>query len=91
MSISINIREPFKGSLTFTLHCDLAPIACKNFLALAGSGFYDGTHFNRNIKGFIIQGGKHKKGSGMPTNGTSIYDGKPFADEIHPSAVLSHS
>lgn len=34
-----------------------APRACENFLALAASGYYDGTIFHRNIKGFMIQGG----------------------------------
>lgn len=29
----------------------------QNFLALAASGYYDGTKFHRNIRGFMIQGG----------------------------------
>ncbi|KAF4658635.1 Cyclin-dependent kinases regulatory subunit 2 [Perkinsus chesapeaki] len=33
------------------------PNACKNFLALAASGYYDGTKFHRLIPGFMVQGG----------------------------------
>ena len=69
------------GHLKFELYIEEAPKACENFLALCASGYYIGTQFHRNIKGFIIQGGD-------PTNtgkgGESIY-GKPFEDEIHPS------
>ncbi len=32
-----------------------APKAAENFLALCASGYYDGTIFHRNIKGFMIQ------------------------------------
>lgn len=31
------------------------PKAAENFLALCASGYYDGTLFHRNIKGFMIQ------------------------------------
>ena len=34
-----------------------APRACENFLALCASGYYNGTLFHRNIKGFMVQGG----------------------------------
>ena len=51
-----------------------------NFLALAASGYYDGTLFHRNIKGFMVQGGDP---TGAGKGGASIWGGK-FADEIHP-------
>lgn len=41
-----------------TLDCVVAlqaPKAAENFLALCASGYYDGTIFHRNIKGFMIQ------------------------------------
>ena len=33
------------------------PRTAENFLALCASGYYDGTAFHRNIKGFMIQVG----------------------------------
>ncbi|ERN19499.1 hypothetical protein AMTR_s00069p00204060 [Amborella trichopoda] len=50
----------------------------QNFLALCASGYYDGTIFHRNIKGFMIQGGDP---TGTGKGGTSIWGGK-FNDEI---------
>ncbi|KAJ0770024.1 putative peptidylprolyl isomerase [Helianthus annuus] len=57
----------------------------KNFLALCASGYYDGTIFHRNIKGFMIQGGDP---TGTGKGGTSIW-GKKFNDEIRES--LKHN
>ncbi|TXG62717.1 hypothetical protein EZV62_009711 [Acer yangbiense] len=56
-----------------------------NFLALCASGYYDGTIFHRNIKGFMIQGGDP---TGTGKGGTSIW-GKKFNDEIRES--LKHN
>ena len=44
------------GDVKVSLHCEEAPRACFNFLALCGSGYYDGSCFHRNIAGFMIQG-----------------------------------
>ncbi len=67
------------GHLKFELYVDEAPKACENFLGLCAAGYYNGSCFHRNIKGFIIQGGD-------PTNtgkgGESIF-GQPFEDEIN--------
>jgi peptidyl-prolyl cis-trans isomerase-like 3 len=67
------------GNIKVELFVDAAPKACKNFLALCASGYYDGCIFHRNIKGFIVQ-------TGDPTNtgknGKSIW-GQPFEDEFN--------
>lgn len=45
------------GDVKLELACGDCPRTCENFLALAGSGYYDNTIFHRNIKGFMIQVG----------------------------------
>ncbi|HTK31403.1 MAG TPA: peptidylprolyl isomerase, partial [Candidatus Saccharimonadaceae bacterium] len=45
------------GDITLRFFPDLAPGHVDNFVALAKSGFYDGTVFHRVIPGFMIQGG----------------------------------
>jgi peptidyl-prolyl cis-trans isomerase-like 3 len=66
--------------LQIELYCDTVPRTTFNFLALAASGYYTGTIFHRNIKGFMLQGGDPTGGG---KGGASIWGGK-FADEIHP-------
>jgi cyclophilin family peptidyl-prolyl cis-trans isomerase len=45
------------GEIKLELYCEEVPRAAENFLALAASGYYNGTLFHRNIRGFMIQGG----------------------------------
>ncbi|MDR1261980.1 MAG: peptidylprolyl isomerase [Oscillospiraceae bacterium] len=45
------------GTMSGELYPEAAPISVGNFIALANSGFYDGTIFHRVIPGFVIQGG----------------------------------
>lgn len=66
--------------LQIELYCDTVPRTTFNFLSLAASGYYTGTIFHRNIKGFMVQGGDPTGGG---KGGASIWGGK-FADEIHP-------
>lgn len=62
------------GDISFQLLPDIAPETVRNFVKLAGSGFYNGTLFHRVIPGFMIQGGdpntkapnKERWGSGGP-------------------------
>ncbi|EEF50407.1 cyclophilin-10, putative [Ricinus communis] len=90
------ITTPLPDVLSVTLHtnlgdikceiaCDEVPKTAENFLALCASGYYDGTIFHRNIKGFMIQGGDP---TGTGKGGTSIW-GKKFNDEIRES--LKHN
>ncbi|GFP95630.1 peptidyl-prolyl cis-trans isomerase cyp18-1, partial [Phtheirospermum japonicum] len=73
------------GDIKCKIFCDEVPKTAENFLALCASGYYDGTIFHRNIKGFMIQ-------SGDPTNtgkgGTSIWS-KKFNDEIRESLKVT--
>lgn len=66
------------------LHCDLAPRTCDNFLRLCRRGYYRGTVFHRNVRGFIVQGGDP---TGTGRDGESAFDGAPFGDEIRPRLV----
>lgn len=68
------------GDVKIEIFCDTVPRTAFNFLALAASGYYDGTLFHRNVKGFMVQGGDP---TGTGKGGESIWGGK-FADEIHP-------
>jgi cyclophilin family peptidyl-prolyl cis-trans isomerase len=67
------------------IFCDSVPRTAFNFLALAASGYYDGTLFHRNVRGFMVQGGDP---TGTGKGGESIWGGK-FPDEIR--AELTHS
>eukprot|EP00658_Telonema_sp_P-2_P046991 TRINITY_DN3541_c0_g1_i2.p1 TRINITY_DN3541_c0_g1~~TRINITY_DN3541_c0_g1_i2.p1 ORF type:complete len:577 (-),score=176.64 TRINITY_DN3541_c0_g1_i2:373-2103(-) len=73
------------GDLNIELHCDLAPLACDNWLQLAEADYYNETVFHRMIPDFMIQGGDP---TGKGTGGMSVW-GKPFKDEFHPK--LSHT
>src|SRR5512134_320624 len=45
------------GEMEMKFYPELAPKHVENFIALAKSGFYNGTIFHRVIPGFMIQGG----------------------------------
>ncbi|HUP48496.1 MAG TPA: peptidylprolyl isomerase [Thermoanaerobaculia bacterium] len=53
-----------KGEIHIRFFPDVAPNHVKNFIDLAGKGFYDGTKFHRVIPGFMIQGGDPNTKSG---------------------------
>jgi peptidyl-prolyl cis-trans isomerase B (cyclophilin B) len=81
------------GDIVIALLPGIAPGHVKNFISLAGSGFYDGTIFHRVIPGFMIQGGdpltremdKTKYGSGGP--GYTI--DAEFNDQPHVRGAVS--
>lgn len=45
------------GDVKLEVYCEEVPHTAENFLALCASGYYNGTLFHRNIRGFMIQGG----------------------------------
>lgn len=45
------------GDFILELWPGVAPLACRSFVYLAESGFYDGIDFHRVIPGFVAQGG----------------------------------
>jgi cyclophilin family peptidyl-prolyl cis-trans isomerase len=63
--------ETSLGNFTIELFTDQMPITAGNFIKLAQSGFYDGLHFHRVIKGFMAQFGcPHSKDPQSPRAGT---------------------
>ena len=80
------------GTMVAELYPDVAPNTVNNFLALAGSGFYDGLIFHRVIPGFMIQGGD-PMGRGFGGPGYSIrgeFSSNGFQNDLkHERGVLS--
>lgn len=74
------------GKITLDLYPQVAPGHCKNMLALAKIGYYDGLIFHRVIKGFMIQGGCPE---GTGTGGPGYQIKAEFNDTKHVPGVLS--
>ncbi|HEY0159682.1 MAG TPA: peptidylprolyl isomerase [Thermoanaerobaculia bacterium] len=55
------------GQIDIRFFPDVAPNHVKNFLDLAGKGFYDNTKFHRIIPNFMIQGGDPNSKAGNPS------------------------
>ena len=59
--------ETSEGKINIELYPDVAPNHCKNIIALADVGFYNGIKFHRVIKEFVIQVGcPNGNGTGGP-------------------------
>src|SRR6185436_6465377 len=83
-----------EGDIHIRFFPDVAPGHVKNFLDLAGKGFYDGTLFHRVIAGFMIQGGDpNTKGGGNPaawgTGGSGEYVKAEFNTVSHKRGIVS--
>jgi len=79
------------GSFKAEIYLDKMPATAKNFIDLAKSGFYDGLHFHRVIKGFMIQFGcPHSKDPNSPRAGTGGPPHGTIADEHPADAKLSN-
>ena len=71
------VCETSLGSFTVELFTDKMPVTAGAFLKLARSGFYDGLHFHRVIKNFMVQFGcpyskdpvSSRAGTGGPPSG----------------------
>ena len=89
------VIETSKGEIEIEFLPDKAPGHVKNFLKLAGEGFYDGTTFHRVIPGFMIQGGcpntKEAQGSkgSHGTGGPGYNIDAEFNDTTHARGVVS--
>jgi|ERR1700733_11255652 peptidyl-prolyl cis-trans isomerase B (cyclophilin B) len=77
-----------KGTITFELYEDKAPITTGNFIDLIERGFYDGLGFHRYEPAFVIQGGDPKG------NGTGGFidpqTGKERTIKLEVSPELKH-
>ena len=63
--------ETSLGNFKVELFADQMPLTAGNFVKLAKSGFYDGLHFHRVIKGFMLQFGcPHSKDPNSARAGT---------------------
>lgn len=51
------IMETTAGNITIELFTETMPITAGNFVDLVQQGYYDGLHFHRVIKGFMLQAG----------------------------------
>ena len=84
-----------KGVMKVSFFGEDAPETVKNFLKLAGEGFYDGLAFHRVIPNFVIQGGcpfskdmsDPRVGTGDP--GYKIKCELDKGNQYHDSGVLS--
>ncbi|KAH9893263.1 cyclophilin-like protein [Cubamyces lactineus] len=80
------IVETTAGEVDIELWSKETPKTCRNFLALAMEGYYDGVIFHRIVPDFLVQTGDR---TGTGAGGESFY-GEPFEDEIHPRLRFVH-
>ena len=83
--------ETSMGSFEAELFVDQMPITAGNFIKLAKEGFYDGLHFHRVIKNFMIQFGcPNSRDPNSPRAGTGNSPHGTIADEHPPNAKISN-
>ena len=79
------------GTFSAEIYLDQMPITANNFIKLAKQGFYDGLHFHRVIKDFMIQFGcEYSKDPNSPRCGTGNSPFGNVQDEHPPGAKLSN-
>lgn len=83
--------ETSLGTFKVELFTDKMPITAGNFVKLAKSGFYDGLHFHRVIKDFMVQFGcPHSKDPKSPRAGTGDGPWGTIQDEHPANAKMSN-
>ncbi len=79
------------GNFSVELYADTMPVTAGNFLKLARAGYYDGLHFHRVIKNFMIQFGcPHSKDPHSARAGTGGPPTGNIADEFKADAKFSN-
>lgn len=83
--------ETSLGSFQVEVFADTMPVTAGNFLNLARKGFYDGLHFHRVIKNFMIQFGcPHSRDPVSPRAGTGGPPTGNIRDEFKDDAKFSN-
>ena len=83
--------ETSLGNFTAELYTDQMPITAGNFIKLAKEGFYNGLHFHRVIKSFMIQFGcPHSRDPNSRQAGTGSSPHGNIQDEHPADAKLSN-
>lgn len=83
--------ETSLGTFKVELYTDKMPITANNFIKLAKSGFYDGLHFHRVIKDFMLQFGcPYSRDPKSPRAGTGDSPDGTIQDEHPANAKLSN-
>jgi len=83
--------ETSLGHFTVEVYLDKMPITAGNFIRLAKEGFYDGLHFHRVIKRFMIQFGcPNSKDPFSPRSGTGDSPHGTIKDEFPDNAKISN-
>jgi cyclophilin family peptidyl-prolyl cis-trans isomerase len=83
--------ETSLGTFDVELYLDKMPVTAGNFIKLARAGFYDGLHFHRVIKDFMVQFGcPHSRDPQSPRAGTGDGPDGTIPDEHPANAKLSN-
>ncbi len=83
--------ETSLGTFSAEIFLDQMPVTAGNFIKLAKSGFYDGLHFHRVIKDFMIQFGcEFSKDPNSPKAGTGNSPFGRIQDEHPPAHKISN-
>ncbi len=88
---STAIVQTSVGEITVELFTEKMPVTAGNFIRLAEEGFYNGLHFHRVIKDFMIQFGcPHSADPNHPAAGTGSSPHGTIQDEHPEDAQFSN-